>query len=346
MFSHRVATPPRRRLRVALFRRGPFVLETAGAGIATPWSDARHARGPRCAGDRTLAVAPPDRRGENRREAHPDDEGNARAGRGRSTLRTSCTRTALVARSPPTAAVLSGKFRPPKKRRLQPPVPITFPRSRASACDRAADGGLRNRRYASYAMPLSMPIQATGIATSGGWIAGLRNRRDHSKTRGWSGDGVDDRLTIDKVLTARTMIRDGLSKHISDGRVWRSAEARIAVGTHGASPKRTRSVIRLVRPRDWNPYSRVVGAARIRNLRRKGMTSCGRRRRAMPVTVSRRAPDDFTGPDLHDRLAFAWHPAAADVDDQRRSERMRRHGSGTIAGRSPAVGELAALPIR
>ncbi len=45
-------------------------------------------------------------------------------------------------------------------------------------------------------------------------------------------------------------------------------------------------------------------------------------RGAMPVLVTRRAPDHVAGTDLHDRLALALGPSAAGGDDQGLAQRM------------------------
>ena len=46
-------------------------------------------------------------------------------------------------------------------------------------------------------------------------------------------------------------------------------------------------------------------------------------RRAVPVLLARREPDDVARPDLLDRPALALHAAAAGQHDQRLTERVR-----------------------
>ena len=82
------------------------------------------------------------------------------------------------------ATVLAGKFLLPKKSLLQPPIAATFPASNAREVVRAGDDGRRNSRYAAAAKPVSISVQAIGIATSGGLKFGCLSSRYQRKIRG------------------------------------------------------------------------------------------------------------------------------------------------------------------
>ena len=69
------------------------------------------------------------------------------------------------------------------------------------------------------------------------------------------------------------------------------------------------------------------------------------RRRAVPVLLAGREPDDVAGPDLLDRAALALRPAAAGGDDQRLAERMRVPG-GARAGLEGDAGAADARRVR
>ena len=70
----------------------------------------------------------------------------------------------------------------------------------------------------------------------------------------------------------------------------------------------------LLQPDDAHPVQRFLNT---------DVGHGGRRRCAVPMLVTRRAPDHIARANLDDGLAFALRPSAARGDDKRLSERMR-----------------------
>lgn len=94
------------------------------------------------------------------------------------------TKATLVATSAAAAAVLSGRLRLLKNRRLQPPIMTVFQPSSPNAFERCALGDARSSRYPATANAASMAVQATGKAQSGGLNDGSFNERYHAIVRG------------------------------------------------------------------------------------------------------------------------------------------------------------------
>src|SRR4051812_27794631 len=61
----------------------------------------------------------------------------------------------------------------------------------------------------------------------------------------------------------------------------------------------------------------------VKRFLNRDVRHCSRRCRAVPVFMTRRAPDHIARADLDARLAFALRPPASRRDEQRLTERMR-----------------------